>query len=204
MHHGDLTRQQFRILRYIVESVRQRGRAPTNKEINQKFGFSSPNAVNRHLKALDAKDYIVRRGAPLGLQVNWDRVWELLGIPILGRVPAGTPRLAEAEFRGTLVPDDVYPADEGVFALEVQGESMVGEGIRPGDLVIIREDVEPKIGDIVVAIIEEDYVDAEATVKTLAKRNGEYYLDPANPDYEPIKLNGGRILGRVIRVIRYT
>ena len=204
MDHGDLTRQQFRILRHIVESVRRRGRAPTNKEINRTFGFNSPNAANRHLKALEAKGYIVRRGAPLGLQLNWDRVWELLGVPVLGRVPAGAPRLAEAEFRGTLTPDDVYPDEDGVFALEVQGESMIGAGIRPGDLVIIREDVEPKVGDIVVAIVEEDAMDAEATVKTLTKRNGEYFLDPANPEFEPMPLNGGRILGRVIRVIRYT
>lgn len=200
MDDGNLTRQQLRVLRYIVRTVRRQGRAPTNKEINRQFGFSSPNAANRHLKALEAKRYIVRRGAPLGPQVNWDRVWDALGVPILGRVPAGVPRLAEAEFRGTLTPDDVYPDEDGVFALEVQGESMVGEGIRPGDLVIIREDVEPKIGDIVVAIIEDD--EAEATVKRLAKRDGAHYLDPAHPEYAPIPLNGGRILGRVIRVVR--
>jgi len=200
----NLTQQRSRILRYLVEGVRQRGRVPTTKEICRKFGFASPRAVTKHLQALEAEGYVERRGAPLGPQLNWDRVWEVLGIPILGRVPAGTPRLADAELRGTLTPDDVYPAEEGVFALEVQGESMTGEGIRPGDLVIIREDVEPKVGDIVVAVIEEDYMDAEATVKKLAQRDGKYYLDPANSEYEPIPLNGGRILGRVIRVIRYT
>lgn len=200
MDLGDLTQRQSRVLRYIVDGVRKRGRAPTFREIRNRFGYASDNAVTRHLKALEAKGYITRRGAPLGLQVNWDRVWDVLGVPILGRVPAGAPRLAEAEFRGSLAPDDVYPAEAGVFALEVQGESMTGEGIRPGDLVIIREDVETRIGDIVVALVE-DY-DEEATVKKLAKRNGEYYLDPANPAYEPIKLNGGRIIGRVIRVIR--
>lgn len=200
MPNGDLTQRQRRVLRYIVDGVRQRGRAPTFPEIRNCFGFASDNAVTRHLKALETKGYITRRGAPLGLQVNWDRVWDLFGIPILGRVPAGIPRLAEAEFQGTLGPEDLYPTGEGLFALEVQGESMVGEGIRPGDIVIIREDVEAKIGDIVVALVE-DY-DEEATVKRLAKRNGEYYLDPANPAYEPIRLNGGRIIGRVIRVIR--
>ncbi len=200
MNAGDLTQQQLRILRYIVEGVRQRGRAPTAKEICAKFGFASPNAVTAHLEGLERKGYVERQGAPLGLRLNWDRVWSLLGIPLLGRVPAGTPRLAEAEFRGTLAPDDVYPTGEGLFALEVHGDSMLGEGIRPGDLVIVREDVEPKIGDVVVALVA-DY-DEEATVKKLAKRDGTVYLDPANPGYEPIPLNGGRIVGRVIRVIR--
>jgi len=200
MNLGGLTDQQARILRYIVETVRGQGRAPTAKEICRKFGFSSPDSATYHLKALAEHGYVERRGAPRGLGVNWDRVWALLGIPLLGRVPAGAPRLAEAEFRGTLAPDDVYPTGDGLFALEVQGESMLGEGIRPGDLVIVREDVEPKIGDVVVALVA-DY-DEEATVKKLAKRDGTVYLDPANPDYAPIPLNGGRIVGRVIRVIR--
>ncbi len=202
MGTDELTPQRLRILRYLVEGVRRHGRIRTTTEICRAFGFASPRAVTKHLQALEADGCLERRGSPRAPQLNWDRIWELLGVPILGRVPAGTPRLADAEFRGTLTPDDVYPDEAGVFALEVQGESMVGAGIRPGDLVIIREDVEPKIGDIVVAIIEEDDVDAEATVKTLAKRDGRYYLDPANPDFEPISLNGGRILGRVIRVIR--
>lgn len=200
MEGNRLTPQQLRILRHLVDSVRRHGQVPTTAEVCRKFGFASPRAVTKHLQALEAKGYLERRGAPLGPQLNWDRVWDVLGVPILGRVPAGTPRLAEAEFRGALTPDDVYPDEDGVFALKVHGESMVGAGIRPGDLVIIREDVEPKIGDIVVATIE-DY-EEEATVKTLAKRDGAYYLDPANPAYDPIPLNGGRILGRVIRVIR--
>jgi repressor LexA len=197
MRVGDLTQRQFQVLKYVFEQVRRKGRPPTVREVCDRFGFSSTGGARRHLYALEKKGYLTRSGAHRGLELVWPKVWRLFGIPIVGRVPAGTPRLADAEFLGTLTPEDFYPEEEGLFALRVQGESMVGAGILPGDVVIVREQPTADPGDVVVALIED-----EATVKRLARRRGKLYLEPANPRYEAVELDGGRILGKVIKVLR--
>jgi len=192
-----LTPKQHRVLRFLFEQVREAGRPPTLREICAHFGFASDRAARDHLKALEHKGYLSRTPSARGLELSWERVWQLFGIPILGRVPAGKPSLAEAEFIGALSPDDLYPSGPGLFALEVRGESMKDAGILPGDRVIIREQATATPGQIVVALI-----DNEATIKTLALRDGALILEPANPAFEPIPLNGGRIVGRVIQVVR--
>jgi repressor LexA len=196
---GDLTRQQYRVLRYLFEEVRRRGRPPTVREICGRFGFRSTGGARRHLEALEKKGYLSRprTGAHRGLDLVWPKVWKLFGIPIVGRVPAGKPRLADAEFLGSLTPEDFYPEGEGLFALKVEGESMTGAGLLPGDVVIVREQPTAEPGEIVVALIED-----EATVKRLAQRAGKLYLEPANPKYPAVELDGGRILGKVIKVLR--
>lgn len=202
MNLGDLTRQQLRILRYIVEGVRQRGRAPTHKEICAKFGFRSPNAAVDHLKALEKKGYIERRGAPLGLRVIWDKVWQRLGIPIVNRVPAGVPQLDDAEVVRTLTPDDVFRYEEGVVAVRVVGDSMKDAGILPGDVLVVRSQPVAEYGDIVVARTDDE---GALTVKRLVKIDGKPYLKPENRDvaYEKIPLNGGEVLGKVLDLHRH-
>jgi repressor LexA len=197
MRVAELTQRQLQVLKYVFEQVRRKGRPPTVREVCDRFGFSSTGGARRHLYALEKKGYLTRSGAHRGLELVWPKVWKLFGIPIVGRVPAGTPRLADAEFLGTLTPEDFYPEEEGLFALRVQGESMVGAGILPGDVVIVREQPTADPGDVVVALIED-----EATVKRLARRRGKLYLEPANPRYEAVELDGGRILGKVIKVLR--
>ena len=197
MNIGNLTRQQYRVLKFIFQRVRREGRPPTVREICEHFGFSSTGSARVHLRALEKKGYLTHRGVHRGLELVWPKVWGLFGIPIVGRVPAGRPRLADAEFLGTLTPEDFYPEEEGLFALKVQGDSMVGAGILPGDVVIVREQPTADPGDVVVALIED-----EATVKRLSRKGGKLYLEPANPRYEAVELDGGRILGKVIKVLR--
>jgi len=197
MRVADLTQRQYRVLKFIFEQVRRKGRPPTVREVCDRFGFTSTGGARRHLYALEKKGYLARTGVHRGLELVWPKVWKLFGIPIVGKVPAGTPRLADAEFLGTLTPEDFYPEGEGLFALRVQGESMVGAGILPGDVVIVREQPAADPGEIVVALIED-----EATVKRLARRGRKLYLEPANPRYEAVELDGGRILGKVVKVLR--
>lgn len=198
MELNPLTPPQHRVLRFLFEQVRAVGRPPTLREICAHFGFASTGTARDHLKALKHKGFLSSDGSARGIDLVWDRVWQLFGIPILGRVPAGTPSLAEAEFIGALSPDDVYPTGPGLFALEVRGESMRDAGILHGDRVIVREQSTANPGEIVVAVVEGD----EATIKTLTQRGKQLYLEPANPEFEPIPLNGGRIVGRVIQVVR--
>ncbi len=197
MDQPPLTPKQHDVLAFVFQGVRGAGRPPTLHEICAHFGFASDRAARDHLKALERKGYLRRAGVARGIELVWERVWRLFGIPILGRVPAGKPGLAEAEFVGALSPDDVYPTGPGLFALEGRGERMKDAGILPGDRVIVREGAEASPGEIVVALIDD-----EATIKFLAERKGKRYLEPANPDYGPIELNGGKIVGRVIQVVR--
>jgi repressor LexA len=192
-----LTEKQYRILEHVFKEARARGQSPTVREICNHFGFSSPRTAHQHLRALAKKGYLILSGRHRGIELVWTLVWELFGIPILGKVPAGKPLIPYAERLGTLTPEDFYPEEPGLFALEVQGDSMVEAGILPGDIVVVREQSTASVGDIIVALVDE-----EATVKRLARRNGKLYLEPANPDYPTIELNGGRILGKVIRSLR--
>ena len=194
MEIGHLTPKQFRILSYVFEHWRARGRPPSFAQIKERFGFAAVKAAEDHVSALQRKGYLKR--TPRGIEVQ-AKVWQLFGIPIIGSVPAGAPRLADAEFLGTLTPEDFYPVESGLFALKVQGDSMKDAGILSGDLVIVREQPTADLGEIVVALIHD-----EATVKRLIKRGSKFYLEPANPDYTSAPLNGGKVLGKVIQVLR--
>ena len=198
MRAWDLTQQQFRLLEHIFKQIRTKSKPPTVREICSYFGFASPRSASDHLKALERKGYLRRTGSSRGIELSWHKVWQLFGIPIVGTVPAGKPRLAYAETLGNLTPEDFYPAGEGFFAMQVQGDSMVGVGIMPGDYVVVREQLTAEPGEIVVAVVDEE----EITVKRLMKRGNKLYLEAANPRYPAIALNGGRIWGRVIKVHR--
>lgn len=195
MEITSLTPAQRRILSYLFEHWRNQGRPPSLRQICQRFGFKAVGSAQDHVNALQRKGYV--RATRRGLQLVQAKVWQLFGIPILGRVPAGAPRLADAEFLGTLTPEDFYPVEPGLFALKVQGDSMTGAGILSGDVVIVREQPTAHPGQIVVALIHD-----EATVKRLAKRGNKLYLEPANPQYQASALNGGKVLGKVIQVLR--
>jgi len=118
-------------------------------------------------------------------------------MPILGRVPAGGPLLAEENIEGTLDLSEEF-AGQKVFALKVHGDSMIEVGICEDDLVVVRAQNHAEPGEIVVAL-----VDGESTVKRRARRNGKLSLEPANPRYEPIPVEGDtKVLGKVIGVIR--
>ncbi len=201
-----LTSRQREVLEMIVEYTRREGRPPSIPEIASHFGLSSPNGVAKHLAALEAKGAIKKgRGARAIMPADWAMRQDTPSVtfaPILGRIAAGEPILA-AEFGDETVPlpKTMLAGVEDPFLLEVKGESMIDEGIMPGDYVVIAPGTTARNGDIAAVRIED-----EATVKLVYKEGRQVRLQPANPMYEPIILeDDGRsveIIGRVIGLIR--
>ena len=198
---ASLTSRQEKLLAYILESIRSTGRPPTVREICRAFGFRSTGTARDHLRALENKGHLKKHpGKSRGLVPhNWAKLLrdQFPPMPILGRVPAGGPLLTEENVEGTLDLSEEF-AGEKVFALKVRGDSMIEDGIRERDLVVVRAQTHAEPGDIVVAL-----VDGEATVKRLARQGGKLWLQPANSHYEPIPVAGDtKVLGKVIGVIR--
>jgi len=196
-----LTSRQQKLLTYILDSIRSSGRPPTVREICRAFGYRSTGTARDHLRALEAKGQLKKlRAKSRGLVPrNWPGILraEFPPMPILGRVPAGGPLLAEENIEGTLDLSEEF-AGQKVFALKVHGDSMIDAGICEDDLVVVRAQDHAEEGQIVVAL-----VDGEATVKRLARRNGKPWLQPANDRYQPIPVEGDtKVLGKVIGVIR--
>jgi repressor LexA len=196
-----LTPRQKAIYDFLLQTIREKGYAPSIPEIGRKFNIASTNGVSDHLKALEKKGYIRRVGK---------RAFEALTaagqpiltatreIPLLGRVPAGKPFVSDENLEGTLtIPSDIGSGK--LFALEVKGDSMIGAGILDGDRVIIRQQETADNGEIVCALI-----DGEATLKRFYKKAGVVTLKSDNEKYDPITISVGefRIVGRVVGLIR--
>jgi repressor LexA len=197
MRTADLTEKQYRVLAYLFERTWIRGRSPTVRELSQHFGFASPRAGAGHIEALERKGYVRRAPYQRGVELIYDKVWELFGIPVLGRVAAGLPLFAEENFERVLTPNDVFPRSKGIFALRVKGESMKEAGILEGDIAIVRSQATAQPGQLVVA-----QKDNEATLKRYVRVGVREYLEPANPDYKRTALDGWQIVGVVIQVVR--
>ncbi|MBI4522746.1 MAG: transcriptional repressor LexA [Deltaproteobacteria bacterium] len=200
-----LTDRQKLIYDFLVRTVREKGYAPSIQEIGSRFRIASTNGVFRHLKALEKKGYI-RRVGKRALEIVSAQGRSVLSdvreVPVLGRVPAGKPLLAEENIEGYLpVARELAPGKE-VFVLKLKGDSMIEEGIRDGDYVIIRRQETAENGDIVCALI-----DGEATLKKFYKKGNAITLRPANKSYRPIVVSqkersGFRILGKAIGLTR--
>lgn len=207
---------QQRIYQFILESIREHGYAPSVREIGDAVGLKSPSTVHFHLKNLAELGYI-EKGAFKGRAiVPTDRsalakpvapreqataevaVPEALPkqVPIVGNVAAGSPILAQECIEDYLT-FDTGGRDGEYFALRVRGESMLGVGILPGDLVVVHQQATARSGEIVVALLED-----EATVKTFSRKDGKIWLLPANPDYQPIDGTDCSIMGKVVAVVR--
>ena len=200
-----ITEKQKQILNIIARGVKERGYPPTMQELADELGIKSKNAIFKHLSALQNKGYIVRQGGgaargitvvhPMGLphQVRAN------GVPVVGRIAAGLPMLAEENIERYVPVPDYLTGDGGsYFALRVQGDSMVNAGIFEGDLVIVRSTPQANHGDIVVALSGE-----EATVKRLMVTGPGKYLQPENEAYGNIPLSESwSIQGKVIALIR--
>jgi repressor LexA len=197
MSNIPLTNKQKQVLKFIYKQIRETNLPPTIREIAGQFGFSSTGTVRDYLRALVQKGYIK-------ISANKSRAIEivrsaLFSVPILGRVHAGMPSLAVEDIEGYLDLDHLAFSDpQKTFALKVKGDSMVEAGILPDDLVLVQRQNMAQTGETVVALIGE-----EATVKTLRKRGRNYFLEPANPNYQPIPIQEDvEIIGKVINVIR--
>ena len=206
-----LTKMQQKIYDYIAETTRQQGYPPSVREIGEAVGLRSPSTVHFHLKHMEELG-VLTKGAgkgraltlaqpmqgemPDGAPVQEEAAPAADRIPVVGSVAAGSPILAEECIEDYLTFDTQGLSGEH-FALRVRGESMLGAGIHPDDIVVVRRQSEAVNGEIVVALFED-----EATVKTYSRKNGEVWLLPANPDYAPIDGTYAQIIGKVVELVR--
>jgi len=193
----ELTSQQQKILQVIRETIEATGFPPTRAEIADTLGFASPNAAESHLRALERKGVIeIAQGAARGI-----RLTEEPGLPLIGRVAAGSPILAEAnvEHRYQLDPSLFKPRAD--YLLKVRGMSMRDIGILDGDLLAVHRTAEARSGQVVVARVHD-----EVTVKRFRRRGATVELLPENPEFEPIVVDTRReplaIEGIAVGVIR--
>ena len=178
-----LTPRQAEVLQLIRDTVESSGYPPTRAEIAQVFGFRSANAAEDHLRALARKGLIeIEEGRARGIRLR-----EALGIPLIGRVAAGQPILAEAHVQGRYQIDPGLFKPRADFLLKVRGLSMIEAGILEGDLLAVHRSAEARSGQIVVARIGD-----EVTVKRLKRRGGTLELLPENPDFAPIVVDPRR------------
>jgi repressor LexA len=205
-----MTQRQQEVLRYIRQHVAAHGYPPSIREIGLEFNIRSTNGVRGILQALERKGEIKRRALlSRGIELMHPQVRygggqaipEMTRVPIIGRVAAGAPLLAEQNVEGTIALDRDLLSGDNTFALRVKGDSMVGAGIFDGDLVFARPQGDFRRGDIVVAVIGE-----EATVKYYYPDNGHIRLEPANRFFGPIVVErstpGFYIAGKVVGVFR--
>lgn len=217
-----LTPRQQRVLATIKEAIEQRGYPPSMREIGAAVGLTSSSSVAHQLKVLEEKGYLKRDpNRPRALEVFLPEVMaarrslsdgdddgvDVTGIgdvvpqatmvPVVGRIAAGGPILAEEQISEVFPLPKTLVGDGTLFLLEVSGDSMIEAAICDGDYVVIRQEQTARDGEIVAALI-----DGEATVKTLQRRNGTVWLLPSNAAYEPIDGTNASVLGVVTAVLR--
>ena len=181
-----------RILDYVNQFVQENGFAPSVREIGAAVGLRSTASVSYHLQQLQEKGLLVAPGAK-GRKRAIATTTRQGQIPVIGVVTAGIPILAVENQEGTMA----WDGDPGCYALRVRGESMMNVGILDGDKVVVRPQQTADDGQIVVALIGD-----EATVKRLSRRNGQVWLLPENPAFDPIDGTDAQILGLVKAVYR--
>jgi repressor LexA len=173
----ELTARQAEVLQLIADFLQATGFPPTRAEIADQLGFRSPNAAEDHLRALERKGYIeMLPGASRGIRLR-----ENLGIPIIGRVAAGNPILAEQHIQGRYQLDPMLFRPRADYLLKVRGLSMRDAGILEGDLLAVHRTSEARSGQIIVARLGN-----EVTVKRFKRQGNQVQLLPENPDFEPI------------------
>lgn len=177
-----LTERQAEILAMIRDAIEETGMPPTRAEIAQSLGFRSANAAEEHLRALARKNVIeLVPGASRGIRL----VEEDLGLPVVGKVAAGHPILAEQNIERHYRMDPSMFRPKAHYLLTVQGMSMRDAGILDGDLLAIHRTPEVRNGQIIVARLNDD----EVTVKRYRQRGREVWLLPENPEFEPIHVD---------------
>ena len=198
---ANLTRKQKEIYEFILAFTSEHGYPPSVREIGAAVGLKSPSTVHFHMKGLEEAGVIVKaEGKTRAISLPGVSVGPVAEetdpranqVPVVGNVAAGSPILAQECIEDYLTFDTEGLSGEH-FALRVRGESMLNAGILPGDLVVVHRQQEVRNGEIVVALFED-----EATVKTYQRKNGQVWLLPENPEYEPIDGTYAEIIGREI------
>ena len=190
-----LSKSQIKIFEYLKECS-ENGRVPSVREICENTGLSSTSTVHYHLKHLEDKGYIVREhGVNRCIQITGEE--KSVSVPVLGKVAAGNPIVAIEDIECYVPVPEKLKRGKELFALRIQGESMINAGILNDDIVIVNRTPVAENGEIVVALVEDS-----ATVKRFYKENGHYRLQPENDDYDPIIVDEVILLGKVISLIR--
>ena len=203
MSQGKISKKQKEILEYIKSQILQRGFPPAVREICEAVGLKSTSSVHSHLETLEKNGFIRRDPTkPRAIEILDDDFnlvrREMVNVPIIGRVAAGQPILAEENIEDYFpFPADRMP-NRQTFLLKVRGESMINAGILDGDYVLVEEGSTASNGNMVVALIEDG-----ATVKTFYKEEGVFRLQPENDFMDPIIVKEVTILGKVIGVMRF-
>jgi repressor LexA len=222
-----LTDRQLEVLRFIAREIEERGYPPTIREIGEALDIRSTNGVNDHLKALERKGFLSRDPVKSRALIPTGSAREVLGgeppvrgnvirfpsatrpgsrlveVPIIGRVAAGQPILAQQSVEDTVQVDSfLLGTNKKVYGLKVQGDSMIGDGILPGDYVFVKKQLQADDGEIVVAMIDD-----EATVKRMFREGKRIRFQPSNPRMAPIYVaeedfRSTMILGVVVGVYR--
>ena len=192
---------QAKILAYIEKATLQKGYPPSVREICDATGLKSTSTVHGHLIRLEKKGLLYRDSMkPRAISVPSDHQMyrtEMINVPIVGRVSAGTPILATENIEDYIALPQSMLGEGEHYVLGVRGESMIEAGIMDGDYVVVRKQPTAYNGDIVVAMVEDD-----ATVKRFYRENGHFRLQPENPTMEPIIVPEVTILGKVVSLYR--
>lgn len=203
MGSGKISPKQQEILDYIKSQILERGFPPAVRDICDAVHLKSTSSVHSHLETLEKNGYIRRDPTkPRAIEIlddsfNFTRR-EMVNVPMIGRVAAGEPILAEQNIENYFpIPMEFMPNNQ-TFMLKVKGESMINTGIFDGDLVLVEQCQTARNGEIVVALIEDG-----ATVKTFYKEKAAIRLQPENDSMDPIIVTDVKILGKVIGVFRF-
>ncbi|MFD1859970.1 transcriptional repressor LexA [Aeromicrobium camelliae] len=215
-----LTPRQRKVLEFLRDSLRERGYPPSMREVGAAVGLASTSSVSHQLRMLEKMGFIKRDpNRPRALEIHLPEVRRSLGdadpdevadvtalgdarptatyVPVVGRIAAGGPILAEERVEEVMPLPSSLVGDGTLFLLEVSGDSMIDAAICDGDYVVIRQQPTAENGEIVAAMI-----DGDATVKTFQRKNGQVWLLPHNEAYEPIDGTHATILGKVTAVLR--
>ena len=196
----DLSSKQEQILHYLKTEVQKKGYPPSVREICEAVGLKSTSTVHGHLSRLEKKGLIRRDPTkPRAIEIlDHSDEKEVIEIPIVGTITAGTPILAVENIEDTFpLPANYLNKNDNMFMLRVKGESMIEAGIFNRDLILVRQQSSANNGDIVVALLEDS-----ATVKTYYKEKKYIRLQPENASMSPILVRDIKILGKVIGLFR--
>ncbi len=202
MGQGKISPKQKEILEYIKSQILERGFPPAVRDICEAVHLKSTSSVHSHLETLEKNGYIRRDPTkPRAIEILDDSFnfmrREMVNVPIIGRVAAGEPILAEENIENYFpIPVELLP-NQQTFMLRVKGESMINAGILSGDQILVKQQEYARNGEIVVALVGDS-----ATVKRFFKERGHYRLQPENDELEPIIVDEVKILGVVVGLVR--
>lgn len=203
MGQGKISPKQQEILEYIKSQILERGFPPAVRDICEAVHLKSTSSVHSHLETLEKNGYIRRDPTkPRAIEILDDSFnfmrREMVNVPMVGRVAAGEPILAEQNIENYFPIPMEYMPNNQTFMLKVKGESMINAGILDGDMVLVEQRSTARNGEMVVALIDDG-----ATVKTFYKEEGVIRLQPENDTMDPIIVPDVVILGKVIGVFRF-